>query len=192
MKLYFRLRKTTVFHSLLAMGTLAALSLLPREAAADSCPSSSPLECSAGWCCPYGDEGRTDVCCNSNPQSQGCTKNGNCSTNTNTNTNTTVTCTGTAIPTQDTCGESTCSCASPCSSNSDCQTGCCRGGYCALACTCSQGTAVQYNCSGDTETTSDSDSDGCSVAANRPSRHYLLGLIPVVALLARRARRHKR
>jgi len=43
-----------------------------------SCPASAPLYCSAGWCCPYGQGGRTDVCCNSNAQSAGCTSNGVC------------------------------------------------------------------------------------------------------------------
>jgi hypothetical protein len=42
------------------------------------CPANAPLQCSAGWCCPYGQNGRTDVCCNSNPQSMGCTSNGAC------------------------------------------------------------------------------------------------------------------
>ena len=44
----------------------------------NSCPSNAPLYCSAGWCCPYGQNGRTDVCCNTNPQSTGCTSNGVC------------------------------------------------------------------------------------------------------------------
>jgi hypothetical protein len=44
-----------------------------------ACPSAAPIPCSAGWCCPYGDGDRTDVCCNQNAQSTGCTKNGICS-----------------------------------------------------------------------------------------------------------------
>lgn len=48
----------------------------------ETCPSSAPLHCSAGWCCPKGEGGRTDVCCNGNPQASGCTANGNCSTGT--------------------------------------------------------------------------------------------------------------
>lgn len=43
------------------------------------CPSGSSA-CAAGWCCPPGQGGRTDVCCNSNPSSSGCTTNGSCST----------------------------------------------------------------------------------------------------------------
>lgn len=43
-----------------------------------SCPADAPLHCAAGWCCPYGQNGRTDVCCNTNPQSAGCTSNGAC------------------------------------------------------------------------------------------------------------------
>lgn len=43
-----------------------------------SCPASNPLPCSAGWCCPYGEGNRTDVCCNNNPESSGCTSNGEC------------------------------------------------------------------------------------------------------------------
>ena len=57
--------------------SLASLPL-PAEAA---CPSSAPLSCGS-WCCPYGAGSRTDVCCNDNPQSQGCTSNGVCSTTT--------------------------------------------------------------------------------------------------------------
>jgi hypothetical protein len=34
--------------------------------------------CSAGWCCPYGQNNRTDVCCNNNPKTSGCTSNGSC------------------------------------------------------------------------------------------------------------------
>jgi hypothetical protein len=47
-----------------------------------TCPSSAPLQCNAGWCCPYGNGGRTDVCCDNNPQSSGCTTNGTCGTTT--------------------------------------------------------------------------------------------------------------
>ncbi|HTQ42346.1 MAG TPA: hypothetical protein VMI75_06255 [Polyangiaceae bacterium] len=36
--------------------------------------------CSAGWCCPPGQGGRSDVCCNMNSMANGCTSNGNCST----------------------------------------------------------------------------------------------------------------
>ena len=36
--------------------------------------------CAAGWCCPPGQGGRTDVCCNMNSMANGCTSNGNCST----------------------------------------------------------------------------------------------------------------
>ncbi len=43
------------------------------------CPTGD-LYCSAGWCCPPGQNGRTDVCCNMNPMANGCTSNGNCST----------------------------------------------------------------------------------------------------------------
>ncbi len=44
----------------------------------NSCPSNAPLYCSSGWCCPYGNGGSTNVCCNNNPQSSGCTLNGQC------------------------------------------------------------------------------------------------------------------
>ena len=43
------------------------------------CPTGD-LYCNAGWCCPPGQNGRTDVCCNMNPMANGCTSNGNCST----------------------------------------------------------------------------------------------------------------
>lgn len=43
------------------------------------CPTGD-LYCSAGWCCPPGQNGRTDVCCNMNGMANGCTSNGNCST----------------------------------------------------------------------------------------------------------------
>ena len=41
------------------------------------CPSSAPLDCGNG-CCPYGNGGRTDVCCPGNK----CTVNGKCPTST--------------------------------------------------------------------------------------------------------------
>jgi hypothetical protein len=69
------------------IAAFAALLLLAVGSAfAQSCPSSTPLHCSAGWCCAAGDGGRTDVCCDSNPQSQGCTRNGICGTSQTTTT----------------------------------------------------------------------------------------------------------
>ncbi|HEX8792542.1 MAG TPA: hypothetical protein VF765_16455 [Polyangiaceae bacterium] len=49
------------------------------DGGAPLCPSGD-LYCSSGWCCPPGQNGRMDVCCNMNPMANGCTANGNCST----------------------------------------------------------------------------------------------------------------
>ena len=59
----------TTFAALLVF----ALTALNSKASAQSCPPQAPLLCADG-CCPYGDGGRTDVCC---PNNQ-CTRNGNC------------------------------------------------------------------------------------------------------------------
>lgn len=57
--------------------SLAVLLFVSSPALAQQCPTGT-LSCAAGWCCPPGQGGRTDVCCNSNPQSRGCTTNGSC------------------------------------------------------------------------------------------------------------------
>ncbi len=56
---------------------LSGLLLLPATAAAQSCPTGQ-VYCSAGWCCPTTGDGGTNVCCNGNPQSAGCTTTGYC------------------------------------------------------------------------------------------------------------------
>jgi hypothetical protein len=43
-----------------------------------TCPGNAPYYCSTGWCCPGGENDRTDVCCTKNPISTGCTSNGIC------------------------------------------------------------------------------------------------------------------
>ena len=108
-----------------------------------SCPSDAPLDCGNGGCCPPGDGGRTDVCCVETYQ---CTRDGTCPSPSGGGSSSSDTCTGGAIPTRDTCSESSCSCAAPCASSNDCKSGCCANGYCALPCTCDSGAQVEYNC----------------------------------------------
>ena len=127
----------------MAIGRFAhlALSLValagPLSALAQTCPSNAPLFCGYDRCCPYGDYGRTDVCCNENPPEQGCTSNGDCTIGGTTTTGggggTAIECAPGQIATQDTCAETTCSCADSCSSGGDCVSGCCANGYCALS-----------------------------------------------------------
>lgn len=148
-----------------------------------TCPTNAPLSCTAGWCCPYGEGNRTDVCCNNNDISNGCTTNGQCSTTT------TTTCTGNSIPTQDTCGESSCSCASSCGSNGDCASGCCVNGYCALACTCSGGTDVIYNCG--TNHSSTSPPGGCAIGPGADPSIATFVVIGMFALALVRRRKHQ-
>jgi len=83
----------------------------PRLAQAQSCNPGYSY-CSAGWCCP-GSPGEP-VCCNSNPESSGCTTNGVCSTtnvNTNPSQNNNQTCPATGVcagPTCDSTGSGSC------------------------------------------------------------------------------------
>jgi len=146
------MRLTLVLNVLLSIAVFAAVMIAGESLAhAQSCPAGT-LYCDAGWCCPPGLNGATNVCCNDNPQSEGCTSNGVCGTTDGGN-NDPTTCDGGSIPTQDTCGEAQCSCAAPCSSGGDCSSGCCVEGYCALPCTCAEGTEVLLYCGTNDETT---------------------------------------
>jgi len=88
-----------------------------------------------------------------------------------------VFCTGDLVATQDSCGEASCSCASPCSDDTECQSLCCVDGYCALPCTCELGTSVLYNCGSPDESTDPPGGCGC-VAAGAETRAsaWALGL----------------
>lgn len=54
-------------------------------------------------------------------------------------------CPGDGVMTESTCSGDTCSCAASCTTNSDCESGCCAQGYCAFPCVCrGEGTVEQY------------------------------------------------
>lgn len=55
-------------------------------------------------------------------------------------------CPGGGVYAQASCGGDGCSCASLCSHNEDCNSGCCAAGTCALACACEPGATVQVAC----------------------------------------------
>lgn len=59
-----------------------------------------------------------------------------------------IQCQGDDRPTEASCGGDVCSCAAPCSQNSDCEFGCCSGGFCALTCVCDGQGTVNNNCAG--------------------------------------------
>ncbi len=51
-------------------------------------------------------------------------------------------CPGGGENTQASCGGDSCSCASPCTSISECNSGCCIQGFCALRCACDEDAGV--------------------------------------------------
>ncbi len=55
-------------------------------------------------------------------------------------------CEGGGQPTEASCGGDQCSCAGACSENSQCLTGCCNQGFCALKCVCDGEGTVTVNC----------------------------------------------
>jgi len=52
-----------------------------------------------------------------------------------------------SVPTEASCGGDECSCAAPCTQNSECRSGCCIQDYCALDCVCAGQGTVTINCS---------------------------------------------
>ncbi len=58
-----------------------------------------------------------------------------------------TTCEGGGRPTEASCGGDSCSCAAPCTQNSQCLQGCCNQGFCALECVCAGQGTVNINCS---------------------------------------------
>ena len=134
----------TKIQYLVVTALMVASWTVSRPAAAQTC-SSGELYCSAGWCCPPGAGGSTIVCCNSNPESLGCTSNGNCSTSTTTTTNS-------------------------CSGYSSCGgcTGAANCGWCGSSGTCMEGTSsgpVGGSCGhGWAWVSSECSGAGCSIA----------------------------
>ncbi|MDQ3264103.1 MAG: hypothetical protein M3Y59_10635 [Myxococcota bacterium] len=84
------------------------------------------------------------------------------------------------------CGGDSCSCASPCTSVSECNSGCCVQGFCALRCACEEdaGVVIERPCVPPEDLPAGT---GCSSAA-LPSA----GLVAVVAGISRRRQKdHK-
>jgi len=154
----------------------------PPTTSSQSCPSSAPLHCSAGWCCPYGQNNSTNVCCNSNPESSGCTTNGNCSTTTNTPPPNTTTITDNNQTVCTTTGSGACE-------DKTCNDGTTITIYIggSYVCSCPESSTCDACISqaGDTLANCDSSSSSISCSVNPGKRSSRLsGALPVVSLAA--------
>lgn len=95
------------------------------------------------------------------------------------------------VATQAECGGDQCSCAAPCTLDSECVSGCCADGYCSLPCVCEEGANQEIGCGSD-GSSSGSSSDGefsrddraCSTGGQNPGFVLLLMVMVVGVLVA--------
>lgn len=85
------------------------------------------------------------------------------------------TCEGGGRETQASCGGDTCSCASPCTSGSQCNSGCCDQGFCALSCVCAGQGSVNINCG-----SGGGGGCGCGGGTVAPTANPLAGGMPML------------
>lgn len=163
------------------------------------CPSGS-YECGEDYCTENGrvccaSVGRPELSC---PEGTTCTSDGECiegensggSSSEGSGGQSTQSCPPDQLLTRNTCGESACSCADPCSTAGDCNSGCCIDGYCALPCVCNGEGVVEYDC-GSAGAAGDSPY-ACSASGSRsPGNLALLGALLLVFGILRRRRKQE-
>ena len=125
-----------------------------------TCPSGYPIDCGNGYCCDSG-----------HPY---CEANGVCSSGSgggsSGGTSSGPSCGSSQRATIASCGGDTCGCADACSTGSDCKSGCCAQGFCALSCVCNGSGTVSF-CDGGPSPESASTGGGhhgCSFGGQAP------------------------
>jgi len=144
-----------------------------------TCPSGYPIDCGNGKCCdaahPYCQSDGT--CSSGSTGSGGSGGSGGGGSG--------PSCGSDQRATIASCGGDTCGCADACSQDSDCKSGCCARGFCALSCVCNGSGTVSF-CDGGPSPESGSTGTthhGCSFGGQAPTGGGGLGILMIGGLL---------